>query len=143
MDDMVFSKEEESQEVIVTSAEHRDPTAMSAGDEQEATWRAVVPTLRKHAARVDAVGEREAKRTWSPRPLAVSSVPSPPVADAAKQARRFGERTGTCVSPGPVPVHGSQLGDAPPTVDAVEQAGRSEEQTGTCASSGRVTTRDS
>ena len=36
VDDMVFSKEEESQEVVVTSAEHRDPTVMSAGDEQEA-----------------------------------------------------------------------------------------------------------
>ena len=33
VDDMVFSKEEESPEVILTSAEHRDPTAMSAGDE--------------------------------------------------------------------------------------------------------------
>ena len=33
MDDMVFSGEEESPEVILTSAEHRDPTAMSAGDE--------------------------------------------------------------------------------------------------------------
>ena len=33
MDDMVFSEDEESQEVIVTTAEHRDPTAMSAGDE--------------------------------------------------------------------------------------------------------------
>ena len=33
VDDMVFSEEEESREVIVTSAERHDPTAMSAGDE--------------------------------------------------------------------------------------------------------------
>ena len=33
VDDMVFSEEEESWEVVVTSAEHRDPVAMSAGDE--------------------------------------------------------------------------------------------------------------
>ena len=33
VDDMVFSKEEESREVIVTSTEHHDPTAMFAGDE--------------------------------------------------------------------------------------------------------------
>ena len=130
MDDMVFSEEEGSREVVVTSMERRDPAATSAGDEQEATWRAVVPTLRKHAARVDAVGEREAKRTWSPRPLAVAAVPSLPMADAAKQAGRSKERTSTCASPGPVPTRGSQPGEAPPAADAVEQVGRSEEQTG-------------
>ena len=37
VDDMVFSEEEGSWEVVVTSAERRDPAAMSAGDEQEAT----------------------------------------------------------------------------------------------------------
>ena len=58
---MVFSKEEESQEVVVTSVECRDPTAMSAGDEQEAERRAVVLVPRKRAASVDAVGEWEAK----------------------------------------------------------------------------------
>ena len=35
VDDMVFSEEKESQEVVVTSAERRDPTATSAGDEQD------------------------------------------------------------------------------------------------------------
>ena len=35
-DDMIFSEEEESQEVIATSAGCRDPTAVSAGGEQEA-----------------------------------------------------------------------------------------------------------
>ena len=33
VDDMVFSEEEESQEVVVTLAEHHDPMAMSTGDE--------------------------------------------------------------------------------------------------------------
>ena len=33
VDDMVFSEEEESREVVVTSAEHRDPVATSAKDE--------------------------------------------------------------------------------------------------------------
>ena len=33
VDDMVFSEEEGSREVIVTSAERRDPAAMSADDE--------------------------------------------------------------------------------------------------------------
>ena len=35
VDDMVFSEKEESREVVVTSAERRDPTATSAGDEQD------------------------------------------------------------------------------------------------------------
>ena len=69
VDDMIFSEEEENWEVIVTSVEHRDPAAMSAGDEQEAEGCAEVPALRKRAASANTVGEREAKRTWSPRPL--------------------------------------------------------------------------
>ena len=57
LDDMVFSDEEESWEVVVTTAVHRDPTATSVGEEQEATRRTEVPTSRKHAASADAVGE--------------------------------------------------------------------------------------
>ena len=60
-DDMIFSEEEESREVIVTSVERYDPTAASAGGEQEAERRGDVPTLRKHAASADTVGEWEAK----------------------------------------------------------------------------------
>ena len=52
VDDMVFSEEEGSWEVVVTSAERRDPVSMSAGDEQEAERR---------AASVDAVSEQAAK----------------------------------------------------------------------------------
>ena len=37
LDDMVFSDEEESREVVVTSAEWRNPVATSTGEEQEAT----------------------------------------------------------------------------------------------------------
>ena len=84
VDDMVFSEEEESREVVVTSAERRDPTVMSAGDEQEAERRAVVPMPRKRVASTDAVGEWEAKRTRSPRPLVASPVPSPPATNTAK-----------------------------------------------------------
>ena len=57
LDDMVFSDEEESQEVVVTSAVRRDPTAMSAGEEQEAARHAEVPASRKRATSTDAIGE--------------------------------------------------------------------------------------
>ena len=134
VDDMVFSEEEESREVIVTPTEHRDPMAMFAGDEQEAERRAVVPVPRKRATSADAAGEREVKWTRSPRPSVVSPVSSPPATGVTEQARQLEERACTHVSPGPVPAHGSQLGDAPPAVDAIEQAGRFEESTGTRAS---------
>ena len=103
VDDMVFSKEEESREVVVTSVERRDPTTMSIGDEQEAERRVVVPVPRKCMASTDTVGEWEAKRTRSPRPLVAPPVPSPHAADMVEQAGRSEERTGTCASPGPVP----------------------------------------
>ena len=76
VDDMVFSEEEESREVVVTSVERHDPTATSAGDEQEAARRTVVPMPRKHAVSTDTIVEWEAKRTRSPRPLVASSVPT-------------------------------------------------------------------
>ena len=60
VDDMVFSEEEESREVVVTSAEPRDPVATFAGDEQEAAWCAVASTPRKRAASADVIGERAA-----------------------------------------------------------------------------------
>ena len=77
-DDMIFSEEEQSQEVIVTSAERRDPIAMSVGNEQEAKRRVDVPVPRKRAACADATGEWEAKRTRSLRPSKVSPASSPP-----------------------------------------------------------------
>ena len=63
-DDMIFSEEEESREVIATSAERRDPVAASAAGEQEVERRSDVPMPRKRAASADAVGEREAKRPF-------------------------------------------------------------------------------
>ena len=87
VDDMVFSEEEESREVIVTLAEHRNPAAMSAGDQQEAERHAVAPVPRKRAASADVVDKQEAKRMQSPRPSVASPVSSPPVADVAEQAR--------------------------------------------------------
>jgi len=68
VDDMVFSEEEESRDVVVTSVERRDREATSSGDEQEAARRMVVPTPRKHGVSVVAISEWEAKRTRSPRP---------------------------------------------------------------------------
>ena len=62
VDDMIFSEEEESREVIMTSVERRDPAAMSASDEQEAERRSEVPMPRKHAVIANATGEREVKR---------------------------------------------------------------------------------
>ena len=56
VDDMVFSVEEKSWEVVVTSVERRDPTTPSAGDEQEATRRVVASAPRKRAASANAIG---------------------------------------------------------------------------------------
>ena len=105
VDDMVFSEEEESWEVVVTSAERHDPTAISAGDEQEVERRTEVPMPRKRAASTDAISEREAKRTRSPRPSVASSVSSPSTTNVAEQAGRYEERAGTHASPGLVPTH--------------------------------------
>ena len=88
VDDMVFSYEEESQEVIVTSVEHRDPTATSVGDEQEATRLVVASAPRKCAASADTVGERAAKQTRSPHPPTASLVPSLPIVDVVEQGGR-------------------------------------------------------
>ena len=57
LDNMVFSDEEESWEVVVTSAERCGPTATSAGGEQEVAWHAAVPASRKCAVNVNVVGE--------------------------------------------------------------------------------------
>ena len=112
--DMVFSEEEESLELVVTSVERRDPVAMSAGDEQEAERRAEVPMPRKRATSADAVSKREAKRTRSPRPSVASSVSSPPVTGIVEQARQSEEQACTHTSSRPAPVCNSQRGDAPP-----------------------------
>jgi hypothetical protein len=69
VDDMVFYEEEESREVVVTSAEHRDPVAMSAGDELEAKLRAAVPMPRNppdNSTRI-ARGLRGSYRVHKPR----------------------------------------------------------------------------
>ena len=120
LDDMVFSNEEESREVVVTSAVRHDPMATSAGEGQEATRRAEVPASRKRAASVDAIGKRAAKRTRSPRLSAVSPVPLSPMADAAGGAERSEEQAGACAATGPVPTPDLQPEEAPPAVGAVE-----------------------
>ena len=108
VDSMVFSNKEESREVIVTLVEHRDLAATSAGEEHEAARCAVVLAPRKRAASADAIGGRAVKRTLSPRPLAVSLVPSSPVADAVEPAGRSKEQAGAHT------LHDLQPMDAPP-----------------------------
>ena len=90
-DDRIFSKEEESQEVIMTSVERHDPIAVSAGGEQEVERHGYVPTPRKRAMSADAIDEWEAKQTWSPRPSMASPVSSLLAAGVAEQARQSEE----------------------------------------------------
>ena len=113
-DDMFFSKEEESQEVVATSGERCDPAAIHAGGEQEAERRGDVPAPRKRATSADAVGEREAKRTRSLCPFELSPTSSPPIVGAMGLARRTEEWACTRVSSGPALAHDSQQEDAPP-----------------------------
>ena len=114
----------------MASAEHCDPSAMSACEEHEATWRVVVPAPRKRVASTDVVGGWAVKRTWSPRPLAVSPVPSSPTTDMAERAGRSEEWSGVCAATGPMPTPNLQPEEAPPVVGAVEKSGQSEGQTG-------------
>ena len=120
LDDMVFSDEEESREVIATSAVHRDPTATSPGEEQEAAQRTEVPTSKKHAASADAIGERAGKWTRSPRPSAALPAPSSPVANAAGRAGRSEERPDDCAATGLVPMPNLRSEEAPPAVGVAE-----------------------
>ena len=112
VDDMVFSEEEESPEVVLTSAERRDPAATSAGDEQEAERRAVDPVPRKRAVSTDAIGEWEAKWARSPHPSVASPVSSPLAADTAEQVGQSKEQACTRASSGLVPACDSQPKDA-------------------------------
>ena len=107
---MVFSKEEESQEVVVTLAERHD----LAGDEQEVERCAEVPMLRKRATSADIVDEWETKRTRSPHPSVASPISYLPTVGTAKKTRWSKEWAYTCASPGPVVAHDLQQEDAPP-----------------------------
>ena len=79
----MFFSEEESREVVATSVVRHDPAAVSASGEQEAERHGDVPTPRKRAVSMDAVGEWEAKQTQSPRPSEASPVLSPPAVGVA------------------------------------------------------------
>ena len=129
LDDMVFS-DEESREVVVTSAVRRDPTATSAGEEQEAARCAEVPASRKRAASADVISERVLKQTRSSRPSAALPAPSSPVADVAGRARWSKGWPGNCAAIGPVPMLNLRPEEAPPTVGADEQSGWSKGRTG-------------
>ena len=104
---MIFSEEEESREVVATSAKRCDPVVASTGGEQEAERRNDVPTPRKQAASMDSIGEREAKQTQSPRPSVASPVLSPPTMGTTEQARWSEELACTRASLGPMLAHDS------------------------------------
>ena len=156
LDDMVFSDEEESREVIAISAVRRDPTATSAGEEQEAAQRVAVPALRKHAASADAIGERAVKWTRSPRPSAMRREPSATSVGEEQEATRRAEVPASrkrAVSTDVVGERATKRTPSPrlsavspvlssPAVDAAERAGWSEEQSGACAATGPVPTSD-
>ena len=85
-DDMISSKDERGQEVVATLMELCELVAASTGGEWEEERHGDIPASRKHAASSDAVCEREAKRTRSPRALEASPALSPPGSSAAEQA---------------------------------------------------------
>ena len=102
-DDMIFFEEEKDWEVVATSVVRHDPAAAFTAGEKEAERHGDVPVLRKRAVSLEAVGEREAKRTQSPRPFEVSLALSPPAPGVVEQARRSEEWARTRASSGPVP----------------------------------------
>ena len=75
LDDMVFSDEEESREVVVTSAVRRDPAAASVGEEQGGAQRVEVPASRKHAVSTDAVWRASGKADAVTAPLGGAAGP--------------------------------------------------------------------
>ncbi|XP_066388112.1 uncharacterized protein [Miscanthus floridulus] len=128
---MVFSDEEESGEVVATSAERRDTATSSAGDELVAGRRAADPSSRKRTASTDIIGERAPKRTQSPRRLAALPTPSPPVVDVAEQGGRSAEGwSDTRTLLGSVPMHDSRRGEDLPAVGVAEHVGQSKGWTG-------------
>jgi len=110
----------------MTSVERREPTTMSTSGGQVAERGDDIPAPRKCTASLDAIGERKAKRTRSPRPSEASSASSPPAVGATGQAKRLEERARTRGSLGPVSVHGRQPEDAPPAapIDVPRAKGR-------------------
>ena len=75
--DASTSKDEGDKGIIVTSVEHREPTAASIGGGQDTEKRANVPESRKRAASEDTSIEREVKRAWSPCPSEASLARHP------------------------------------------------------------------
>lgn len=70
----------------------REPMAASATGGREVERCGDVPTLRKRIMSLDTVGELEAKRMRSPRPLEASLALSPPALGMARLARWSEER---------------------------------------------------
>ena len=112
-DDVISSEDEGGREVVATSVEHCEPVATSTSGGCDAERHGNVPAPRKCATSSDTVGEREAKQTWSPRPLDSSLAMSPPAVGMVVQARWLEERARTRASLGPAPVCDPQWEDAP------------------------------
>ena len=108
-DDMISSEDERGEEVVVTSVEHREPTATSASGVWDAERHDDVPMLRKRATSSDTIGEWEAKWTRSSCPSEVSSALSPP---APGQVRRSEEQAHTYAFSRPTSACDPQQGDA-------------------------------
>ena len=79
----MISSEDEGGRGVVTSVVHRKPMAMSVGGGHEVERRGDIPMPRKCATSSDTIGEREAKRTRSPRPSEALPVLSPPAVGMA------------------------------------------------------------
>ena len=89
--DASSSEDEGGRDIIVTLVECHEPMATSAASGREVERRGDVPAPRKHVMSLDAVNEREAKWTRSPRSSEASPALSPPTPSVAGQARRSEE----------------------------------------------------
>ena len=90
--DTSSSKNEGSRSVIATSVERHEPMVVSTSGGREAERCSNVPAPRKHVVSSDTIGEREVKRTRSPRPSEASPALSPPAPGTAGQDRRSRSR---------------------------------------------------
>jgi len=111
--DMSASEDEGDRGAVMTSVEHREPTATSIDDGQDTEMRGDIPESRKHAASEDTAIEREAKQARSPRPSEASLASCPPTPSVVEHAGWSGGRDRSPTSSGSARVSNPQRGDAP------------------------------
>ena len=90
-DDISASEDEGIRGAVVTSVEHREPTAASVGGGRDVVTRGDVPELRKHAVSEEAALKREAKWAQSPHPSEASSATCLPALSVAEHAGWSGD----------------------------------------------------